>query len=423
GATNDLLFNGIGSYMGDVQGILNANKSYNYLSYSDRPKIEMLTYAQRSDYQCEVINVPTSDIGVDWWYAFDFADGTGEDIQDGDAIVRYCEKNNNNHPEGIVVKDLRANREQTDNRKRGFWDGNYDWYIKPSIKINIADATHDKKVCNIIVRRWDGQPIVNADIYGDYFKNDPGWVYLGGYKEEFLFPENNNLLKIDNSGANYPNGNLFNPTNTSSGNCFMDIEVYWYKECDMWIDYIRVENEWADRLFKDYYDDPVHPERQWIEWEANQIPPPNTTYNFYTDELEYNMMPAIKYLNEHIYPYNSALSVNSVVNITFYSPELRSNSYTGWNRADISEDHIAANIAKWKMNEIMVDIYPMFGTKISELWFGLPQYLPQSLLGNNQYDPSKGILGYPAPEQIYERNLDSVINRLYIPGLKKAKNV
>ncbi|MCX6165213.1 MAG: hypothetical protein NTU73_10220, partial [Ignavibacteriae bacterium] len=326
GAPNDLLFNGINSYKDEVQGILNSNKNRNYLSYSDRPKIDMLTYAQRSDYQCEEISVPSTDNGVDWWYAFD-NHSCGNDTEDEGRIVRYCQLSTDNAPDNLVVKSVRANREQVNNGSRGFWDGNYSWYIKPMVKVdqdfvNNPDNS-EINLFNIKVKNYNGNYIINVDIKAKYFWNENNY-YDGNYKEEFRFP-NNNLLKIENSGP-YPNGNEFNPNNYSSKNhenppCLMDIEVYWYKECDMWIDYVRADNEWADRLFKDYYDDPQNPDYRWIEWEANQIASTNTTYNFYTDEAEYNMMPAIQYLNEKIHtPYQPNLSVNSIVNITFYSP-------------------------------------------------------------------------------------------------------
>ena len=109
----------------------------------------MLTYAQRSDYQCEEIEVPTTDNGVDWWYAFD-NHSCGNDIDDGTGKVRYCQLSTDNAPDNLVVKKLRANREQVDNRDFLFWDGNYSWYIKPSIKIKVEDAISKQSVLVII---------------------------------------------------------------------------------------------------------------------------------------------------------------------------------------------------------------------------------------------------------------------------------
>jgi hypothetical protein len=410
---NDLLFTDIGGYKNEVLPFLDNIKNHNYLSYSGRPKIDMLTYAQRSDYQCEIIDVPSSDNGVDWWYAFD-EHPVGEPSDDNGILGRKCLVSSTQGA-GIVVKGLRANREQVDNRGGGFWDGDYSWYIKPMVKVdqNFVNNPNNSEISlfNIKVRNYNGGLIINEDIKAKYFWND-SYYYDGNYKEEFRFPENNNLLKIENLTYNE-----FNPTNTSDGICYMDIEVYWYKECDMWIDYVRVDNEWADRLFKHYYDD------TWIEWEANQIADANTTYNFYTDEAEYNMLPAIAYLNEKIHnPYQPNLSVNSVVNMTFFTPELN-NSFPGWNRRYLSNEHIASNITKWKMNEVMVDIYPMFGTKYSEINYNIPQYIPNTFGEDIQYDPATGVLAYPAPPAVYERNLDSVINRLYTPYLIQAKEI
>jgi hypothetical protein len=106
GADSDKLYTPLQYYQSQVQGILTSNSGANYSSYIDRPKIEMLTYAQRSDYQCEYISVPDTDNGVDWWYAFDSSDyGTGY-TSDSNAIVRHLKpmpEGGNDSPGYIAV--------------------------------------------------------------------------------------------------------------------------------------------------------------------------------------------------------------------------------------------------------------------------------------------------------------------------------
>ena len=337
---NDILYSDISEYKTGVLQILSDNTSRNYSSYIDRPKIDMLTYAQRSDYQCEIIPAYTDN--VDWWYAFD-NHPVGEPSNDNGIIGRKCLVSSTTYNAGNVVSGLRANREQVDNRDFLFWDGNYDWYIKPMVKVdqNFVNNPNNGEInlFNVKVKNYSGDIILNEDIKAKYFWNENNY-YDGSYKEEFRFPNNNNLLKIVNNGA-YPNGNKFNPTNASDDNCYMDIEVYWYKECDMWIDYVRVDNEWANDLFSTDPNNQNHTrDLNWIAWEARDIASTTTTYNFFTDEAEYNMMPAIQYLNEKIHTYQPNLSVNSVVNTTFITPRLNETYGHGSNRKELSSSHI-----------------------------------------------------------------------------------
>ena len=77
-----------------------------------------------------------------------------------------------------------------------------------------------------------------------------------------------------------------------------DIRVYWYGLCDMWIDYVRLENELAYYLFRGEYDDDIREETQLaLDGYDPDNPVPN---NFYAEEFEFNMIPCISYVNSLI---------------------------------------------------------------------------------------------------------------------------
>lgn len=353
GAEHDSLYTEYGNYASDVRGILERNNGENYKSYSMRPKLDMLAYSQRSDYQCE--HIPAFTDNVDWWYAFDYSDyGTSNDNDSG-VVVRHLIPNT--HSSGYIVKQLRANREQVDNRELLFNDANYNWYIKPRMRIDSAFANNpvnwNKKVCKIDVINYDGDTIIKTDLTVFQFLNNVNNFYNGSYKEDgFRFVDGKNHLLVDT-------GLFLNPRQIDSGVCKFDIQVYWLGECELWLDYVRVDNNWANDLFSTDPNNINHiRDLNWIRWEAEQVASTNTTYNFFTDESEYNFMPAIQYLNEIIHTYKPSLSINSLVNMTFYTPLLNHNYSQYYNRIPVNPEHIKNNVAKWKMNEVMVDIYP-----------------------------------------------------------------
>jgi hypothetical protein len=134
-ASNDGLFKAIGEYQGDVTNYYNnvsqLNNNYIYLT---RPKIEMLTFAQRSDYHPLPLALrQPSPTGEKWWYGYNVHE-KGDTATDNGKKVIKCTFGQG---AGYVVKDLRPTWEQV---KGGvpnnfFEDAQYSWYVKPSVKI------------------------------------------------------------------------------------------------------------------------------------------------------------------------------------------------------------------------------------------------------------------------------------------------
>ncbi|MBK8552235.1 MAG: hypothetical protein IPL53_14700 [Ignavibacteria bacterium] len=107
-------------------------------------------------------------------------------------------------------------------------------------------------------------------------------------------------LIIDPSNFEKFNPNCEDLWDTS---CAVDFKVYWYGQCDMWIDYVRVDNEIAHDLFSNDLQNPQFVQYQnWLKWEADSIATlfPNAAYRFYIEEFEFNQIPCMEYVSRKI---------------------------------------------------------------------------------------------------------------------------
>jgi hypothetical protein len=328
GVANDYRDSHYDAYGNNVKKKIDTNMSAgNMKTIMDRSKINYLGNGKRSDYECEENNINANY----WFYAYrDHDTSVSEDMLDNsqfgsnNTYVRYSQKNR--HDTGYVVKRLISNREQT-----SFRPGvNLKWYIMPRIRIDTAFANNPnnyyKPVCKIEIRNFYDTIIKKTNLYVRHFLDTSGY-YNGHYLEQFNFnPQlsDTNLI-IDSTG-------VFNPDHEAYTNdaCGVDFRVWWAGQCDMWLDRIRVENEIAYDLFGDNPNKNNYDKYQnWLTWEAHDIAGAEVgkVHYFAADEPEYNMMPAIKYINEKIHMYNPALSINSTFNITFRTPILNRNYY------------------------------------------------------------------------------------------------
>jgi hypothetical protein len=160
--------------------------------------------------------------------------------------VRFCKSGFDK--EGYIVKDLEYT-EQVEWGNASFSD----WRIKPRLRIDKEQARTNPnlKVCRIEIVNFEGKIIDSTDIFIQYFldlSKDPndGYYYKGEYIDRFR----NSIEEWDISILS----ESFNPSNNKGKNCKVDYRVYWYGECDIWIDYIKVENIIAERLLKGEFD-------------------------------------------------------------------------------------------------------------------------------------------------------------------------
>jgi hypothetical protein len=287
-------------YMQSVKDTIKRNADNGYYSIMQRPKIYYLAYGQRSDYQCESMSTSQTE----WFHSY-LTHQTGNDVPDSGDTVKYCDVNSDNA--GYVVKDLIANREQCNFTWSDLYrDDSYDWYVEPRIRIPIG-VGNNTPVCRIEIVNWEDSLVKTFELTGASFKNESG-NYYGQYLDEFSRIAGNPYepltIKLSDSIK-------FNPHyhEWSDGNipCHFDIRVYWYKQCNMWIDYVRMENNVAYDLFKGNHDD-------WIQWEAQYLGgyAEGKPFKFYADEMEYSHLPCVEYLNKKILQYSPNVSLTCV---------------------------------------------------------------------------------------------------------------
>lgn len=316
---DSLFADSTGDYIQGVKEILEANENHNLKTLMMRPKIEWLCFGQRSDYQCEYI---PKDAGDFWYYSYD-STKTGIDTIDNSsygngARVKYCKYNSSNPGEdsGYAVKNLRSNREQVNPLETWQGDAQCAWLVKPRIRIDSSEVDNNpnKKVCRIDVYNYygdgnDSNKIKSVDILVKNFVKSGSFNYDGKYLEEFYSDTSSSAspIKIDPGKFN-PNKEEYFWTE----NCKADFRVYWYGLCDMWIDYVRVDNDVADRLLKLSGDAEFE---RWLRWEATDIARHGTSpWRFYIEEFEFNNLPCIKYVNEKLRSYNNNISLKANIN-------------------------------------------------------------------------------------------------------------
>ncbi len=128
------------------------------------------------------------------------------------------------------------------------------WFVSPRMRINAHDANYHKPVIRIEAYAYNGNQILSQIIYSDYFKHKNAnnqWVYNGEYREIYYDPVSRNPIEISVTGAD------LNQSNTALSDCKSSdpesdsvyYRIYWYGQVDVWLDRVRVEDEWSFYLF------------------------------------------------------------------------------------------------------------------------------------------------------------------------------
>ncbi|HMQ70638.1 MAG TPA: hypothetical protein PKA90_16780, partial [Ignavibacteria bacterium] len=331
---NDGVFTNYSVYGNAVKNRLEENSNNNLQTLFDRPKLVYMCFGQRSDYQCEAINL-NPDL-LDYSYR---NHNTGQDTLDSGQWVRYCSPiPTDDHSPGYVAQGLISNREQANwHSTWGYFavDSIYNWYVKPRIRIDssVVDTDPELEVCRIDILNWDSTVMKSVIIRARNFA-DPGPLnnYSGNYKEEYNFRPTDDNLMINATLAGSFNPYLQDsilPPSPSEGqhrrvlwdmSSKIDFRVYWYGNCKMWIDYVRVENETSKKLHDGDYTK-VNGPSPWLIWEAQNIANQyaDNIKRFYIEEFEFNQIPAIKYINEYIKTVNPNFSMMVDLNYGTYS--------------------------------------------------------------------------------------------------------
>jgi hypothetical protein len=270
-----------------------------------RPKIEWLAYGQSSTYQAEYVS--TNDDY--WFYSFQVHNGVSMpdyDFNNGDSVL-HCSSIELGPNAHYVLTRLKANTEQVktgrgSNINQWQYDDECTWLVKPRIRIdsNFAHNNPITPVCSIKVIGSDGLTLKNVILNGRNFL-DINNNYDGRYIDEYrIFPGDDTLLIHgawgDDEWVYKAKGN--DPSD--AGHCKTDIQVYWYGYCNMWIDYVRVDNDVADGLLGDKYCGEYN---QWIMEAAGSGYVNILAIN--PAEFELNNLPYIKYVEKKMKEYSN----------------------------------------------------------------------------------------------------------------------
>ena len=309
GIESDTLYADSGAYIHKVQNKLADIQSHGMKSIIMRPKIAMLCYGQRSDYQCE--SIPLNDDL--WFYSFQSPNHVGVDINDTwqgqTQVVRYCQRDiqTTDGGAGWVVSRLKSNAEQcaTFADNSGIIDPSIkNWIVKPRVRIDSAFAHNypNSLVCKIKVLGQIGDTVLKEiDIKAGDFINPINNQYNGQYLEEYNFTGNSNL-NIDSSwGIEAGRSARGNSTVDTMYNN-VDIKVYWYGNCDMWIDYVRVDNMVAHNLLSNDLSNLEYLNYQrWLKWEAQDIACYNeSAIKFYMELFAFSNIPCMSYVSKKL---------------------------------------------------------------------------------------------------------------------------
>ncbi len=298
-SSNVHLFTPVSQYAAALQSEKNSMYAHNQTRFLwHRPKIEWLAYGQSSTYEAEQIN--TND--PLWFYSFNQSIGAKEkdDQYGGGNYVLHCSEPFSANP-GYVLKYLKANTEQCKRGEGGGsesqWrcDSECDWLVKPRIRIpaSFPQTNPDADVCKIYVINQDGTEKKSQVIKARNFQNINN-AYDGRYMSEFYFsPTDTSAITFTGDLGDQWGLCARGNRTTETGYNTADIQVYWYDNCDMWIDYVKVENDVADGLFKGQHDDWIHDEAVVASYDP-------AVYKFYVEIIEFNNLPCIKYINDRL---------------------------------------------------------------------------------------------------------------------------
>ncbi|MBM4158786.1 MAG: T9SS type A sorting domain-containing protein [Ignavibacteria bacterium] len=409
-----------------VLGRLGVNRGKEIRTIMDRPIIQYLCGGQRSDYQAEQI---TDENQPYWFHSYESSVNNHNlgiwDMDDSSQYgnrerVKYCKSNSEEPGKNAcyILEKLRANREQS-NRYVNLWnsDSIYNWYIIPRVRIDSVFANRpenfNKPVFAVEAYDWEGDLVKKANIYVRNFKQDENTIYSGNYLDSFhfIYPQDTiNLIIYPGNQFLAPQGvDIFNWNNDSK----VDFRIYWYDNCDMWIDYVRVENEPAHQYLtqrKKEWISKVNSEVYWAMYYYD-INFPNY---FYFDEFEINQIPAMKEVNRQIMQ-GSGNKLGLIASINYNL--IRANIPNCWEYLLTAEQMKTYLIDNAGFKILTMGAYPLEGFRLDEPGYeGRISYHPNTLLSED-YEPEKGILSYVTSKQHYDYWLQEHLDKEDADGM------
>lgn len=157
----------------------------------------------------------------------------------------------NNDQTNVLTKEDYGRAAYSDVKFYGF-NGNgehkHQWYIKPRMRIPVNVPDNTPVVTIEIYSYQGGAPIKSVTLKAENFK-PVNTTYDGSYTETYfgLLPGNDLVVTGDQLATGAPTNEYYTPYT----NCHVDYRVKWEGQVDVWLDYVRVDDEWAHYLFTD----------------------------------------------------------------------------------------------------------------------------------------------------------------------------
>ncbi|HEY5125275.1 MAG TPA: hypothetical protein VIK14_16210 [Ignavibacteria bacterium] len=371
-------------------------------------KIDKPAFGQRSTYQVEDSMLLFSR-KPGYYYQISETGASGTDNWNGETVIgRHCipgrDASNmyiakklfeNNEQTNVITRRDYSNAYYSDRKRTG---DNFYWYVKPRMRIDASfannPANRNKKVIRVEIYNYSGKLIQQTDVNVENFLNENN-VYDGNYKEMYKF--NQPIYPLSVSGDDLAKDNIdtsayYTPRELSR----VDYRVYWYGEADVWLDYVRLDDEWAHFLFTDNenteqnntankykFHSKIHSEVQ------NLSNIPGFGY-FYFDEFYYNNIPCIKEVLRLIKSYNPNTG------IVVLSPPA---GYTGTgqgagikNELTLTDLYDTLKQAGLFTDFVATDIYPIFDN--SPIPPNLNKPNPQEFPGTMLYQKATSVNQY-----------------------------
>jgi hypothetical protein len=278
------------------------------LKVFERAKIVRPAYGQRSTYQAEQNPEMTF---PRYYYAYHKYGPDFTDTDYGNVIVRRCIAGVDT--QGYIVKDLIENCEQVNRPTVAddkTWDIEYmisdnksaswKWYVKPRMRIPMSVVNDNSKqndtVVSIEVVNFNNSDIRTFDIEVKHFKNTPN--YNGEYIEIY-FNDLGGILDLSFNSSFLCSG----ITSKNNSNSQVDYRIYWPGNVTVYLDYVRVDDEWAHSLFNPNLDSlltrPYYFSSR-IQQEITAFGSKDLLSYFYMDECPINSFPCIAEVNKII---------------------------------------------------------------------------------------------------------------------------
>ena len=345
----------------EVLGSLNTNSMDGYFQPDT---LRWAGYGRMQVYEAESNTSSIINFGTHW---------CGTNVQDNTQwgygqYVRYFNKNavcDEDNPAGTVLSGVSENAFQSLSALP--YDPMYQipfpgdghtgtgylnkYYIKPRMRIDSLDADSDppKDVVKIIVKAYDGTIVNQTTIRTNDFVNN-GIFYNGAYIEDYL--TNNSSVNGDVINSNRPSPP---DPNKYLGDCQVDYQIYWFGTVSVWIDYVKVMDEPANKLFN------TNSTQNLDSTIAGKVSRLSTgdaggrMQGFYMEEVDYSNIACLKKMNEKLALYSGGdtnYKMTGLINPGTFQAHLHNQS---WDRYDDYIDSVKPSV-------FMTVAYPFTGT-------------------------------------------------------------